>query len=108
MKARLFVGNLSTSTTEAEINHIFSESGEVKGIELITVSHVPTPKTFAFVDMENEADANKAITKLDGAEIKGRLVKVKQARPRERRPEGRSWYNDPPPPTPLEKKKKRS
>jgi RNA recognition motif-containing protein len=106
LKARLFVGNLSRSTTEDDISHIFSESGSVSGVELITVQNVGSPKTFAFVDMDSEADARQAISRLDGAQMKGRKLKVNIAHPREQRPEGQSWYNDPPPPIPAQKKKK--
>ena len=107
LKTRLFVGNLSVSTTEADLSQMFSETGAVSTVELITVKNMGSPKTFAFIEMDSEDEANKAISQLNGTEIKGRPVKVNRAMPREERPEGHSWYNDPPPPGQPAKKKKK-
>ncbi len=98
LKTKLFVGNLSAATTEDDLSRLFSQSGTVSAVELITVKNMGSPKTFAVIDMENEGEAEKAILRLNGFEVKGRIMKVNLAKPREKRPEGRSWYNDPPPP----------
>ena len=98
METKLYVGNLSKRTTEEDLSSLFSQSGSVSGVEVITVECAAVPKTFAFVEMGSQQDAERAIERLNGAEIKGKTIKVSTARPREKRPEGRSWYNDPPPP----------
>jgi len=98
LDTKLFVGNLSRATTEEELGKLFAQSGSVATVELITVQNVGSPKTFAFIEMSSHQEAEKAIHLLNGRELKGRAIKVNIARPREKRPEGRSWYTDPPPP----------
>ncbi len=98
LDTKLFVGNLSIATTEEELGKLFAQSGSVAAVELITVQNVGTPKTFAFIEMGSKLEAEKAVHLLNGREVKGRTIKVNIAQPREKRPEGRSWYTDPPPP----------
>ena len=73
--SKLYVGNLSYSTTREELQTLFSEHGEVKDIKLFE------DKGFGFVEMANQDDAIKAKQALDGFEYKGRKLKVDEARP---------------------------
>lgn len=97
MKTKLFVGNLSRKTTEEDLTSLFTQAGTVEAIELITVQEKSNPKCFAFVDMKNKGEAEKAIGLLDGSDLNKRALRVKIASPREARPIGGGWYKDTPP-----------
>ncbi|MCF8233576.1 MAG: RNA-binding protein [Bacteroidales bacterium] len=77
----IYVGNLNYATNEDELREIFAEYGEVLSVKVITDRMTGKAKGFAFVEMANEDEANTAIQELDGAEIKGRNVKVNKANP---------------------------
>ncbi|MEL6159825.1 MAG: RNA-binding protein [Cyanobacteria bacterium J06554_11] len=81
----IYVGNLSYSATEADLSEVFSEYGAVKRITLPTDRETGRPRGFAFVEMEDEANEEKAIEALDGAEWMGRELRVNKAKPREPR-----------------------
>jgi cold-inducible RNA-binding protein len=98
MKTKLFVGNLTHFTTEEDVNALFAKAGEVASVEVITVPKTGNPTCFAFVDMGSPVDAKKAVGMLDGSDLNHRSIRVKIANPREKRPEGGGWYNDPPNP----------
>jgi RNA recognition motif-containing protein len=86
MAKKLYVGNLSYSTTEGGISEIFGELGEVVSVNLITDRMSGRSKGFAFVEMAEESAAQQAIAELNGKEVDGRALKVAEARPkRERR-----------------------
>jgi RNA recognition motif-containing protein len=98
MKKKLFVGNLTHSTTEEDVNALFAKVGEVASVEVIIVPKTGNPTCFAFVDMSSPVEAEKAVGMLDGSNLNSRPIRVKMANPREKRPEGGGWYNDPPHP----------
>jgi len=77
--SKLYVGNLSYNTTNAQLEELFSEYGEVKEIKVIE------GKGFGFVEMSNRDDASKAKEALDGFEFEGRRLKVDEARPPKKR-----------------------
>jgi RNA recognition motif-containing protein len=79
----IYVGNLSYSVTEADINGVFAEYGTVKRVQLPTDRETGRMRGFAFVEMETEAEEDAAITALDGAEWMGRGLKVNKAKPKE-------------------------
>lgn len=85
MGKRLYVGNLAYSTTEGELVTLFSEAGPITSVALITDRASGRSKGFAFVEMETEGDAQKAIAMLNGKEIGGRVLTVNEAQPREPR-----------------------
>ncbi|MEE2981764.1 MAG: RNA-binding protein [Pseudomonadota bacterium] len=89
----IYVGNLSYGVTEDELQQLFVEYGSVVSANLIMDRDTGNPKGFGFVEMENQADAEKAIKELDGSSIKGRSIKVNQARPRNdrSRPKRNNW-----------------
>lgn len=77
--SKLYVGNLNYSITDKELKELFSNHGEVKEVNIIE------GKGFGFVEMSNQAEAEKAKEELDGTEFKGRTLKVDEARPRRSR-----------------------
>ena len=95
MEKKLYVGNLSYTTTEEDLRTLFSQAGEVASVELIKDRDTGNSKGFAFVEMNNQSAAEKAITSFNGYSLGNREIKVNIARPREARPAG-SWYNDSP------------
>ena len=86
MGTKLYVGNLSFSTTEADLHAHFAQAGSVVKAELIADKFTGRSRGFAFVEMGSQEDANKAIADLNGKELQGRTLTVNEARPREDRP----------------------
>ena len=84
----IYVGNLSYDVTEDDLTTTFAEYGSVKRVQLPTDRETGRKRGFGFVEMENEADEQKAIDELDGAEWMGRVLKVNKAKPRENRNSG--------------------
>ncbi len=85
MAKKLFVGNLSYSVSENDLKNLFSEAGEVVSVAIPTDRMTGRPRGFAFVEMANDEDADKAIETLNGKEIEGRALVVNEARPMENR-----------------------
>ncbi|MDD9818191.1 MAG: RNA-binding protein [Gammaproteobacteria bacterium] len=82
----MYVGNLPYSVTEEELRNIFTPFGEVSSVNLITDKFSGQSRGFGFVEMPNNADADKAIKALNDKTYSGRKMKVNQARPRGERP----------------------
>ena len=83
MGTKLYVGNLSYSSTEAGLRAAFEADGrQVREIALITDRETGRPKGFAFIQMASEQDAKSAIAALDGKELDGRAIKVNEAQER--------------------------
>jgi len=80
---KLYVGNLSFTTTEEAIRTLFSQHGTVEKISLISDRDTGRPRGFGFVEMSN-ADAARAMQALNGHELDGRTLKVNEAQERER------------------------
>ena len=78
----IYVGNLSYSAKEEDLDGVFSEYGKVKRITMPTDRETGRPRGFAFVEMESEPDEEKAIEALVGAEWMGRDLRVNNAKPR--------------------------
>lgn len=83
----IYVGNLDYNLREDELSEIFAEYGEVVSVKIIKDRETGRAKGFGFVEMANEAEGDKAVEELDGAEVNGRNMKVNKARPRPERPE---------------------
>ena len=88
MATKLYVGNLSFEITEGELRQMFAAYGDVASCNLIMDRMTDRPRGFAFVEMSNADDANKAIAGLNGTDAGGRALVVNEARPREDRPRG--------------------
>lgn len=84
----IFVGNLSFSSTEDSVRGIFEGYGTVDRVSIITDRETGRSRGFAFVEMPNDEEAERAINALNGAEMGGRKLNVNEARPREERPFG--------------------
>ncbi|MCI0401632.1 MAG: RNA-binding protein [Gammaproteobacteria bacterium] len=89
---KIYVGNLSYGVTEDEIKNLFSQYGEVSSVSMITDKFTGQSKGFGFVEMAKQSEAEEAIKSLNGSSMKGRNIKVNQARPREDRPARRPRY----------------
>jgi cold-inducible RNA-binding protein len=76
----IFVGNLSPDATEQGIRTIFENHGAVERFRIMTDRETGQPRGFAFVEMTDDAAAEKAIKALDGTELNGRVINVNQAR----------------------------
>ena len=82
MDVKLYVGNLSRSTTEDEIKTLFSQAGAVSAVEVIKDRDSGESRGFAFVTMNDQAEANKAITMFNAYSMGDRQLKVNVAKPR--------------------------
>lgn len=88
MESKLYVGNLSYSTTEDDLRQLFSQAGNVKSVSVIKDRDTGRSKGFAFVEMGSDEDAQKAVSQFNGQSFQDRSLKVNVARPREDRPRG--------------------
>ncbi|NUQ78634.1 MAG: RNA-binding protein, partial [Polyangiaceae bacterium] len=82
MAKRLYVGNLSYSTTDQRLREMFAQYGEVTSAELILDRMTGQSRGFGFVEMATPADATRAIEAMHGAELDGRSRVVNEARER--------------------------
>ena len=82
----IYVGNLSWQLSEDDLNTKFAEFGSVDSAKIITDRETGRSKGFGFVEMPNQAEAEKAIEELNGHEMDGRALKVNESKPREDRP----------------------
>lgn len=82
--ARLFVGNLPYTARAEELEKLFAEAGKVMSVSLVTDRMTGQSKGFAFIDMSSREEASAAISRFDGREALGRVLKVNEARPPER------------------------
>ena len=85
MGKKLYVGNLPYSVNDQKLSDLFASVGEVVSAKVITDQDSGRSKGFGFVEMANDGDAQKAISKLDGYDIDGRNLRVNEARPKEER-----------------------
>ena len=96
MAKRLFVGSLSFSTTQGQVEELFAQAGTVATVNLITDKFSGQSKGFAFVEMSSDEEADEAIKKFNNFELDGRRIVVNVARPKEDRPQrsgGNGGYN---------------
>lgn len=91
---KIYVGNLSFQTTEAELNSAFAAHGEVRSASLAMDRETGRPRGFGFIEIDDAAGA-KAIDALNGSQLGGRQISVSVAKPKESRPTtgggGRRW-----------------
>jgi RNA recognition motif-containing protein len=84
----IYVGNISFQTTEQDIDAAFSAYGQVDRVQIVKDRDTGQSRGFAFVEMPNNSDADKAMAALNGADLGGRTLTVNEARPREPRTGG--------------------
>ncbi len=94
MNSKLYVGNISFTTSDDELGDFFSEVGNVESVKIIEDYETGHSRGFGFVQMYSEKEAEKAIEQLDGAELDGRELKVNEARPREKRGGGNFGFRN--------------
>jgi len=82
MGTRLYVGNLPYSVTELDLRDLFSGLGTVTDAKIITDRETGRPRGFGFVEMSSDEEARKAIEELNGRDVQGRQVAVKEAEDR--------------------------
>jgi cold-inducible RNA-binding protein len=82
MGRRLYVGNLSYDTTEADLRDAFGSAGTVTDVKVVLDRETGRPRGFAFVEMSSDSDAQNAIAQLDGRDLGGRTLKVNEAQER--------------------------
>ena len=90
----IYVSNLSFAVQDEDLRSYFAEYGEVTSAKVIMDKLTNRSKGFGFVEMTNDAAAQKAITELDGATVDGRTIKVNVARPREERSPRKPSYSN--------------
>ncbi len=88
MEIKLYVGNLSYSTTEDDLRTLFAQAGTVQSVTIIKDRDTGRSKGFAFVEMATQVEAQQAISKFNGQNLQDRALTVNLARPREERPRG--------------------
>jgi cold-inducible RNA-binding protein len=78
----IFVGNLSFNTSEEQLRQLFATYGQVDRVSILNDRDTGRSRGFGFVEMTNEAEAEKAIAALNGANLDGRTLNVNEARPK--------------------------
>lgn len=78
----IFVGNLDFSATEASVRSLFEPFGNVERVNVVTDRDTGRSRGFAFVEMTDSAEAERAISQLNGTEVAGRALNVNEARPK--------------------------
>ena len=84
----IYVGNLSFSVTEEDLRQAFQAHGTVEKAAVITDKVSGQSRGFGFVEMPNREEALKAISSVNGVDLKGRALKVNEAKPQTDRPSG--------------------
>jgi RNA recognition motif-containing protein len=84
---KIYVGNLSWSTTDAELRDLFATIGTVHSAAVVSDRETGRSRGFGFVEMD-EGDAERAISELNGRDLGGRALRVNEAQERQRRTGG--------------------
>ena len=82
MGRKLFVGNLPFTTGENELQDLFEQAGAIESVRVMRDQATGRARGFAFVEMQNEEDAQAAIQKFNGQDLGGRALVVNEARPK--------------------------
>lgn len=85
MEVKLSVRNLSKSTTQEELNTLFTQAGDVTSVDIIIDRKRGESRGFAFVTMSAQSEADKAVSMFNAYSLDERQIKVDLARPREQR-----------------------
>jgi cold-inducible RNA-binding protein len=82
MNSKIYVGNLSFSTSNEDLTQAFAKYGTVRSAKIVTDRDTNRSKGFAFVEMGNSTEAETAIMRLNGTELEGRSLNVSIAKPK--------------------------
>jgi len=85
MGKKLYVGNLGFDVTDKDLEAVFAQAGVCESVAVITDKFSGQSRGFGFVEMSSSAEAQKAIQQFNGQDLKGRALKVNEARDREDR-----------------------
>jgi len=85
MSTNLYIGNLSSKVTEADLKSNFSEAGNVVSVRIIKDKFSGQSRGFGFVEMESSEGAKEAITRFNGGQLDGQTIVVNEARPKKDR-----------------------
>ncbi|OGL42444.1 MAG: RNA-binding protein [Candidatus Schekmanbacteria bacterium RBG_13_48_7] len=85
MSQKLYVGGLSFSTTDNQLEELFSSHGTIESAKVITDRYTGKSRGFGFVELSSPSEAKKAIDALNNTEFDGRTITVNEARQREER-----------------------
>jgi RNA recognition motif-containing protein len=88
MAKKLYVGNLSYTTTQEQLHSLFSQAGDVAEVTIIMDRETGRSKGFGFVEMQTDTGAQEAIKRFNGTALDNRTLTVNEARPREERSGG--------------------
>src|SRR5262245_39699675 len=88
MEVKLYVGNLSYTTTEDDLRELFAKAGGVASVAVIKDRDTGNSKGFGFVEMNTQAEAQQAISMLNGFQLGDRELQVNLAKPLEERSSG--------------------
>lgn len=83
MGKKLHIGNLAYSVTEEDLRQAFSAAGNCESVAVIMDRATGQSRGFGFVEMSSDDEAQRAVQQLDGKDLKGRPIKVSEARERE-------------------------
>jgi RNA recognition motif-containing protein len=78
----IFVGNLDTAATESSIRSLFEPHGAIEAVKIVTDRETGRSRGFAFVEMADSAEADRAISALNGVDLGGRTLRINEARPK--------------------------
>jgi RNA recognition motif-containing protein len=93
MAKKLFVGGLPWATTNDDLKDLFSQAGAVASATIITDKMTGRSRGFGFVEFDNDADADNALSMFNGKEYNGRNLLVNEAKPMTDRPQRSGGYN---------------
>jgi RNA recognition motif-containing protein len=93
-RMNIYVSSLSFTATDEDLRKLFAEHGRVSSAKVIMDKFTSRSKGFGFVEMPDQAEAEKAMKELNGAHFDGRTINVNEARPREERSERRPYNNN--------------
>ncbi len=82
MGRRLYVGNLAWAVSDQDLRDLFSEAGKVDSSQVIVDRETNRSRGFGFVEMASDADAEAAVKKFNGRDLKGRAIRVNEAQAR--------------------------
>jgi cold-inducible RNA-binding protein len=85
----IFVGNLDFHVAEDDLRQLFAQFGQVDRVSVMTDRDTGRSRGFAFVEMANTSEGDKAIAELNGSQFSGRTINVNEARPKAKRSGGR-------------------
>lgn len=85
MSSKLYVGNLSFSSSDQDLEDLFGQAGTVESVNIITDRDTGRSRGFGFVEMSSAEEANAAISQFNDTEFDGRNLVVNEAKPRENR-----------------------